>query len=143
MLPISKQKSLDSPPPAVVPQRPTVYLDININKKNAGRLVIQLFADIVPLTAENFRELCTGEKGVGMGGEVLHYKGAKFGVVQDTFIQGGELTHNYGESIYGWRFGDENFIAKHDRPGILSMAHTAGENTNSSLFRISTVKQER
>jgi peptidylprolyl isomerase len=122
--------------------RPSTFFDVKINNELAGRIVFELFSDIVPKTAENFRMLCTGDKGIGRLGRPLCYKGVKFHrIIPDFMVQGGDIIRNdgrSGESIYGLRFDDESFEALHDSPGMLSMAN-AGPDSNGSQFFITTV----
>lgn len=160
-----------------------VFFDVSIGGEPAGRIIMELYYDVTPKTAENFRVLCTGEnKRRAKGGQALHYKGSTFHrVIKAFMIQGGDFTNHDGarifvdscdlfslrarsltrlllcfsspflslslhvfpgtggESIYGHKFQDENFVKKHTKAGLLSMAN-AGPNTNGSQFFITTVK---
>lgn len=113
---------------------PRVALDVRIGEEAAGTVVLELFKDVTPKTAENFRALCTAENG-----EDMSYAGSPFHrIIPDFMIQGGDFTKGNGtggKSIYGDRFPDENFDIKHTEAGLLSMAN-AGPNTNGSQFFI-------
>ncbi|XP_065334817.1 peptidyl-prolyl cis-trans isomerase G-like [Cloeon dipterum] len=121
--------------------RPRCFLDVSIAGLDSGRVVIELFSDKCPRTVENFRSLCTGEKGIGSLGKPLHYEGTIFHrVIKDFVVQGGDFTEgdgSGGESIYGGTFDDEDLTGKHDRKYLVSMANR-GKNTNGSQFFILT-----
>ena len=108
-------------------QAQVVFFDIAVAGSTIGRIEMVLANEIVPRTTENFRALCTGEKGVGQSGKPLHFKGCVFHRVIPSFMcQGGDFTRmngTGGESIYGEKFQDENFTLTHTGPGILSMAN--------------------
>jgi peptidylprolyl isomerase len=132
---------LSSPPSFLfnMSTRTRVFFDLAADNERLGRVTMELYNDVVPRTAENFRALCTGEKGVGKSGKPLSYKGSTFHrVIQNFMCQGGDFTRGNGtggESIYGEKFEDESFkgdAGKHF-VGCLSMAN-AGPNTNGSQF---------
>ncbi|KAG5539231.1 hypothetical protein RHGRI_019710 [Rhododendron griersonianum] len=148
------------------PKNPIVFFDVTMGGIPAGRIKMELFADIVPKTAENFRQFCTGEYRlvdtlasafdillvdgfyvespfILKAGLPVGYKGCQFHrVIKDFMIQAGDFLKGDGSgcvSIYGSNFEDENFIAKHTGPGLLSMANS-GPNTNGSQFFLTCAK---
>jgi len=120
------------------PGNTQVYLDVSIGGIPSGRIIIELFKNIVPKTAENFRALCTGEKGFGLKGSPFHR------IIPDFMCMGGDFTRENGSggrSIYGDSFPDENFLIAHDAPGVVTMANL-GPNNNNSQFIITSVKTD-
>lgn len=149
-------KEIYNPPYAPSTACSRVYFDVEVadkmtwfgstEKRDLGRIEFELFDDVVPITARNFRELCRGEQGASPDGYKLHYKGSSFHrIIPGFMIQGGDFTKGDGRggcSIYGARFKDESFAGragKHISPGLLSMAN-AGPNTNGSQFFITVAK---
>lgn len=125
------------------PNNPVVFFDVTVGGVEAGRIKMELFADVCPKTAENFRQFCTGEHKKNM--VPVGYKGVEFHrVIKDFMIQGGDFLKGNGTgcvSIYGSKFADENFVGRHTGPGLLSMANS-GPNSNGCQFFITCAKTE-
>ncbi|XP_010511785.1 PREDICTED: peptidyl-prolyl cis-trans isomerase CYP19-1-like [Camelina sativa] len=125
---------------ASVNSNPKVFFEFTVGGRPAGRIVMELYADTTPVTAENFRVLCTGERGIGKTyGKPLHYKGTTIDGIRPRFMwTGGNIVGSStaaGDSIYGGVFRNENYIKRHDRPGVLSMA-VGDPHTNACQFQI-------
>ncbi|XP_011208931.2 peptidyl-prolyl cis-trans isomerase D [Bactrocera dorsalis] len=138
---ISRFPDMTELPEPHLATNPIVYFDISVGEEYAGRMIFELRKDIVPMAAENFRALCTGEKGVGKLGKPLHYKGTLMHKIIRTFgCQGGDVVRNNGtcgESIYGPIFETENFTLKHEE-GTLSLTNYGKRDTNNSQFVITS-----
>uniref|UniRef100_A0A0E0LQ84 Peptidyl-prolyl cis-trans isomerase n=1 Tax=Oryza punctata TaxID=4537 RepID=A0A0E0LQ84_ORYPU len=123
---------------ASAPQNPRVFFDLTVGGRPAGRIEMELYTDVVPLTTENFRALCTGERGVGVNMKPLHYKGSVFhSIVPEYMWHGGDFVNGNstgGESIYGNTFPDENFLIPHDNAGLLCMANGSADSNSSQFF---------
>ncbi|KAG0541852.1 hypothetical protein BDA96_02G052900 [Sorghum bicolor] len=120
-------------------KNPHVFMDISIGGSSAERITFELFANVVPKTAENFRALCTGERGLGASTQKpLYYKGTNIHRIVKGFVaQGGDFSRGDGrggESIYGGKFPDENFRLLHDQAGVLSMANSGPDSNGSQFF---------
>jgi cyclophilin family peptidyl-prolyl cis-trans isomerase len=143
--PAGKRPSLSTP--AEKQGNPKVFFEINIDGVPSGRIEIELLADIVPQTAQNFKALCgvpvVPQEKNPKNKHVLQgtFKGGLIHRITDYMIQGGDVSATQDgkgqDSIYGPTFDDENFTILHDQPGIVSMANS-GKNTNGSQFFITT-----
>lgn len=122
-------------------KNPCVFLELGTASKELGRIEIELYKSVVPKTAKNFYQLCVGKLNEETGVQIKKYMGTIFhNVVPGTLIQGGDYINgdgSGGQSIYGPTFPDENFLLRHEEPGLLSMANN-GPNTNNSQFFIIT-----
>ncbi|KAJ2823864.1 hypothetical protein GGI24_003563 [Coemansia furcata] len=135
-LPTDQQADVDMSDVAAKADNPRVFLEFAVDGRPSGKVELELRRDVVPRTVENFRQLCTGEKGFGYKNSKVHR------IIPGFMIQAGDFTKGDGtggKSIYGEKFADEGFALKHDSPGLLSMAN-AGPNTNGSQFFITLDK---
>eukprot|EP01071_Lankesteria_metandrocarpae_P009276 Lankesteria_metandrocarpae@DN5173_c0_g1_i1.p2 len=118
------------------PDNPVVFLDIALGDHSLGRIKIELYADVTPKTAENFRQFCTGQ--FKKGGVPIGYKGSVFHrVIKGFMVQGGDFVEGDGTgclSIYGSQFADENFTLQHDSAGLLSMANSGPDSNGCQFF---------
>ena len=134
---------MPNPRPQRHPDNPVVFFDLSVGGQSIGRIVMELYKDVVPRTAENFRQFCTGE--FRLNGVSIGYKNCTFHrVIKDFMVQGGDFMRGDGTgsfSIFGEKFNDENFTLRHDSPGLLSMANSC-PNTNGCQFFIVTSRCE-
>ena len=117
---------------AACARNPQVFLDVAIDGRPAGRIQLTLRADVAPRTCENFRCLCTGERGASAAsGRLLSYRGTTLHrIIPRWCVQGGAG----GESIYGGKFDDETFALRHTKAGVLSMANSGPHSNGSGFF---------
>merc|ERR1711953_107809 len=135
---VPTQQAAQPPQQAQVPPRSKVFFDVTIDGQSGGRIAMELFDEVVPRTARNFYSIASGQNQQG-----FTYRGTIFHrIIPQFMLQGGDFENfdgTGGQSIYGPKFNDENFLVKHGSPGLLSMANS-GPNTNGAQFFITTVK---